>query len=1104
MPFNFLNQGQNDDTATRFQPIDTFIDPVSKIRVSNPGNLIDTDFEYGLQPTKWETVEIINNTPAFFSKSGDTTISDITGITTNAGTREITVTTAFPHNLDVGIPIRVAGTKIVTADGSYIINATPTPTTFTYLSRANVDDTVSIFDLYSSIITGEFFQGSQISISDSDGISTDGAGPQSTLTVKTSNKHGFGPKTPFYFLNLNSTVSKEFQSQNSTSLSFDPTNSATAQAFDGSNTLLQTPIDLSNSATTATDEDSITNTDPQAGTFTVSIAQNNETSWSSLAFGDPLYYSVNAGGGFFQANPRGVVFIRETDGIDVDNGTATFEVSEIPNGTSIAVLANITGYFQVADQARTFAGNNINEQTQIELEVEFSQEFLFDGGNRGYVGEPEDPLTNVGTVIGYTGTTINLFTSEGTLDYYVGAMLRYDSDGDAATGLSSNTTYFVTDFAPGQSAGLFTMSISSLPDGASISVAGGSGTQTFSQIGISLDKDIIHVKDSNFQEGDMLEYTHPQNGAFGYEIDEEVKKFFFVDTAYDAHNYLLLDFVGFSPVVATGGDSVTEIQSGNRTWKVHQFNQGTTESFVVENKGTEETVEYLILAGGGGGGSGTTSSGGGGGGGLLIGSVLVEEQTYAVSVGEGGNQNTNGSNSSAFGLTATGGGRGGRSSSSVVGGNGGSGGGGPHSTAAGTGIAGQGFAGRAGASVGDGYYRGGGGGGASEVGKNDFTSTRCGGGGDGIASNITGTTTTYGGGGGGGGVRGSWRSNMEGGLAGAGGGGTGGYARTNQGRIDGFPGVNGLGGGGGGAGYDRNGGRGGNGVVIIRYPITQVPIGGIIATGGSVSDYTESGVVFRTHTFTSGSSSFDVQTVSKPDFAEVKYLILAGGGGGGSGTTSSGGGGGGGLIEGIIFPDFDTSYPVTVGEGGAASANGENSSAFGLTAVGGGRGGRSSGSIVGGNGGSGGGGYHQAAAGTGIAGQGFAGRAGATLGDGYYRGGGGGGASEVGKNDFTSTRCGGGGDGKSSNISGSTVTYGGGGGGGGVRGSWRSNMEGGFGGAGGGGTGGYARTNQSRINGFPGTEGLGGGGGGTGYDRTGGKGGRGVVIISYALELAEE
>ena len=124
-----------------------FIDPVTKLRVSQPENLIDTDFEYGLQPTKWETVELINNTPSFFSKSGDTTIPNINAITTNLGTREITVTTSLAHGLAVGIPIQVTGTKSVTADGSYIINSIPNTTTFTYLCKANQPTTASIEDL---------------------------------------------------------------------------------------------------------------------------------------------------------------------------------------------------------------------------------------------------------------------------------------------------------------------------------------------------------------------------------------------------------------------------------------------------------------------------------------------------------------------------------------------------------------------------------------------------------------------------------------------------------------------------------------------------------------------------------------------------------------------------------------------------------------------------------------------------------------------------------------------------------------------------------------------------------------------------------------------
>jgi hypothetical protein len=196
------------------------IDPVTKIRVSEPQNLIDTDFEYGLQPTKWETVELINNTPSFFSASGDTTIPNLIDVITTSGSREIKVTTALAHGLAVGIPINVSGSKSLTADGAYIINSVPDATTFTYLCKQNQLSTASIVDLYTSIITGQFFQGSQIKIADSEGIVTNAAS-QSTLTIKTDSPHGFGVNTPFYFLNLNSTISQEFDSSNTSAKTFE-------------------------------------------------------------------------------------------------------------------------------------------------------------------------------------------------------------------------------------------------------------------------------------------------------------------------------------------------------------------------------------------------------------------------------------------------------------------------------------------------------------------------------------------------------------------------------------------------------------------------------------------------------------------------------------------------------------------------------------------------------------------------------------------------------------------------------------------------------------------------------------------------------------------
>lgn len=55
-----------DDTIQEIAPAETYNDPVQKMRVSTPQSLIDTDFEYGTQPTKWENLSLLNNRPSFF------------------------------------------------------------------------------------------------------------------------------------------------------------------------------------------------------------------------------------------------------------------------------------------------------------------------------------------------------------------------------------------------------------------------------------------------------------------------------------------------------------------------------------------------------------------------------------------------------------------------------------------------------------------------------------------------------------------------------------------------------------------------------------------------------------------------------------------------------------------------------------------------------------------------------------------------------------------------------------------------------------------------------------------------------------------------------
>jgi hypothetical protein len=928
------------------------IDPVSKFRVSNPENLIDTDFEYGLQPTKWETVELINNTPSFFSKSGDTTIDGISSIITNAGTREIIVKTELDHGLAVGIPINVTGTKSITADGSYIINSIPDTKTFTYLCKDDQVETASILDLYSSIITGEFFQGSQLRVSDSEGIITDAAGT-SELTVTTNSTHGFGVNTPFYFLNLNSTVAQEFQAANTASKTFDASNSATAQTFDGSNTLSSFNIDWSNSAVEGGTVSNITSTDTANSRITVSHTTEN---FSNLALGTPLYYNISATSGYFNTNPRGVLFLKTTTSLGTS--TSTFQVSLVPDGEPILFTTSLSGTFQIANQARTFAGNNVNPLTQTNITIIKDPEIPFDGGNQGFAGEFS--INGLSTISGITSGVFSITTTAGAgLDYYPGAMLKYSSTGAGATGLNKDATYFVNTFTTTGTPDLYEITITELPGiGPNISASGGTGTQTFQKIGVSIDKDIVHARNASFSERDMVKYSFPTDGRFETETSEESKIFYFVAKAYDSHNFELNEAL-FAPTVATGGVEATHTSFGV-TYKTHTFPVGTS-TFAVASIGTEPTARFIMV---GGGGAGAARHGGGGGaGGFIEGALTLTPGNYTVVVGAGGagkfadQQGNDGGNTTFNGLTSLGGGGGGSWDNGQRNGRpGGSGGGGSEvapgaggaATQPGSASGGFGFAGAQSQQNGTGH--GSGGGGAGGVGTRGFDS-HAGPGGPGRRSNILGRTLWFAGGGG----AGSWEAGepRRGGNGGVGGGGGGGQARSGETGLGGGISINsglngtvgvpnstggdagaqtGAGGGGGGA-YPPNteygstrGGAGGSGVVIIRYLLSplEAPLTYTSATGGTITQETESGITYNVHTFsTPGQSTFTVSELGTTPYVEI-FAYGAGGGGGQVGGWSYGSYGGAGAFATARHPlTIAKSYAVMVG-GGGANAEGTN------------------------------------------------------------------------------------------------------------------------------------------------------------------------------------
>ncbi|MBC7154427.1 MAG: hypothetical protein H5U19_07425 [Rhodobacteraceae bacterium] len=270
---------------------------------------------------------------------------------------------------------------------------------------------------------------------------------------------------------------------------------------------------------------------------------------------------------------------------------------------------------------------------------------------------------------------------------------------------------------------------------------------------------------------------------------------------------------------ATGGNSIDIAESGT-AYRVHRFDSSGVLS--VTQGGT---AEVLVLAGGGGG-----STAGGGAGGVILTQVALTPGDWPVVVGTGGAgihggatprpvPASRGGNSTFAGLVALGGGPGSGTDSGSNGTgdtNGGSGGGGGSSSQPAKFVTVKGAALQPGSSSGglghDGgdttifvtpFYAGGGGGAGAPAPDAGGTWAP---GGAGITTMITGSPQDVGGGGAGG----RWDNGT--GLAGTHGGGGGGSGNLRDAAPN-------TGGGGGGGSSTIAGGKGGSGLVIIRYRI---------------------------------------------------------------------------------------------------------------------------------------------------------------------------------------------------------------------------------------------------------------------------------------------
>jgi hypothetical protein len=204
LSFNTTAMSSNDkisimmeESYTEIKANETYRDPVDKLRVSTPTALIDTDFEYGIQPTKWESQTLVNNrpssfydssqgisniasTPSFRDASGSYQITNITASTTT-----VTVTINNTTGITVGRPIFIQGTlDTANADGYWIVESVSANTSFTY--SAVTSPATALFDSTKTyLFIADFFTGAAIPAGTGAIVLNGTIG-----TVTTTNPHG--------------------------------------------------------------------------------------------------------------------------------------------------------------------------------------------------------------------------------------------------------------------------------------------------------------------------------------------------------------------------------------------------------------------------------------------------------------------------------------------------------------------------------------------------------------------------------------------------------------------------------------------------------------------------------------------------------------------------------------------------------------------------------------------------------------------------------------------------------------------------------------------------------------------------------------------------
>jgi len=196
------------EQAVRLNSIAT--DAMERQKVGIPQSMLDADFEYGLQPTKWQAIGLMRNYPSIYEIPGSdipvaTVTTDASSGTSGVGASLITVTTTSTHGLAVNDPITIKALSTSVqgfsrSEGSFLVAVVGSTTQISYYAKAKVGTTNGevLASTYTQLRKGGFYTGAAVGSPSFTVVSGGSSGTITTslITPSGSTRIGFASGGP--------------------------------------------------------------------------------------------------------------------------------------------------------------------------------------------------------------------------------------------------------------------------------------------------------------------------------------------------------------------------------------------------------------------------------------------------------------------------------------------------------------------------------------------------------------------------------------------------------------------------------------------------------------------------------------------------------------------------------------------------------------------------------------------------------------------------------------------------------------------------------------------------------------------------------------------